>query len=123
MVKLHQLISKWLAEHPILKDHFVTEMVDPRPANFEVDLWFEAIITYNCANLVRPNDGLALIYENQIEIMGNRTPATNPKLFKRLERELRRMHDRTGEFNIVTFRHACKKWLRDCACKKAFCGC
>jgi len=126
-MKLSKLIGKWIHDFKPLNEHFVV-VVRAEQAGWAAKGPAEAWITYTCANTsaFRQStrvDLLIGIYETHIEDGATKIEAADPQLFEKLERILRRKHDRSGEFNIVTFRDDCGVKLRDCGCVKAFCGC
>jgi hypothetical protein len=131
---LASLIAKWIREKSTIRDHFMVDNAvkiasdlgwvsgKPKPP------WDESWITFKCENSsgYRRSAKCDVLLEIQDDcVVDGRTTiaAADPELFKKIESILRRKHDRTGEFNIITFRNDCKVKLRDCGCVKAFCGC
>lgn len=126
-MKLYSLVKEWLDSSRLLSEHFsVLVMPDPEFAIKRGKP--EAFITYRCANTSAYRqsvkvDQLMGIFETYVEDTSVKIEAADPDLLKKLESNLRRKHDRSGEFNIITFRDDCPTKLRDCGCVKAFCGC
>lgn len=126
MVKLYKLVKKWLSEHPDLNTHFIVAVQSERPllqpmAAVAVQPMMtlpkeKYYITYKCANTSdwrqqTGQDQLFDIDDLVIKDGSMQLNAGDPNLFVKLERILRRKHDRTGEFNMVKFLNDCKMIL------------
>lgn len=126
-MKLNALVGRWIKDHESFNKHFVVVLPSILSAWQKKDDT-EGWITFTCANTSAfrqsvGNDRLFKIYETYIEDAGVKIEAADPHLFEKLEQLMRSKHDRTGEFNIVTFRDDCPVKLRTCGHVKAFCGC
>ena len=127
-MKLSKLIGKWIHDSKPLNEHFIVVIRGEEFGSVGKNDLTEGWITYTCANTsaFRQDtrvDRLIIIYETYIEDGSTKIEAADPHLFEKLERSLRRKHDRTGEYNMITFKDDCGVKLRDCGCVKAFCGC